>query len=124
MWERWDSMLPDGSINPGRMTSFNHYALGSVADWMHRTIGGIAPLSAGYRRVLLSPCPGGGIDRAESVLDTPRGPIALRWELAGDELHMSFDIPDGVTAVIRDQSGGEHEVTGPCENRSYSSQMA
>ena len=36
VWERWDSMLPDGSINPGEMTSFNHYALGAVADWMHR----------------------------------------------------------------------------------------
>ena len=33
IWERWDSMLPDGSINPGSMTSFNHYALGAVADW-------------------------------------------------------------------------------------------
>ncbi|PJF45699.1 MAG: alpha-L-rhamnosidase, partial [Candidatus Thermofonsia Clade 3 bacterium] len=32
IWERWDSMLPDGSINPGEMTSFNHYALGAVAD--------------------------------------------------------------------------------------------
>ena len=40
VWERWDSMLPDGSVNPGEMTSFNHYALGSVADWLHRTIGG------------------------------------------------------------------------------------
>ncbi|MFT2588613.1 hypothetical protein, partial [Escherichia coli] len=28
VWERWDSMLPDGSVNPGEMTSFNHYALG------------------------------------------------------------------------------------------------
>ncbi len=37
IWERWDSMLPDGTINPGEMTSFNHYALGAVADWMHRT---------------------------------------------------------------------------------------
>lgn len=36
MWERWDSMLPDGRVNPGEMTSFNHYALGAVGDWMHR----------------------------------------------------------------------------------------
>ena len=40
IWERWDSMLPDGSINPGDMTSFNHYAFGAVADWLHRTVGG------------------------------------------------------------------------------------
>ena len=39
IWERWDSMLPDGTINPGEMTSFNHYALGAVADWLHR-VGG------------------------------------------------------------------------------------
>lgn len=119
--ERWDSMLPDGSINPGEMTSFNHYALGSVADWMHRTIGGIVPLSAGYERVLFSPCPGGGIDWVKSVLDAPRGRIALRWQLTADELSMSFDLPAGVTAVIRDRSGIEQEVIGPCENRIYAS---
>ena len=53
IWERWDSMLPDGSINPGEMTSFNHYALGAVADWMHRVLGGLAPGRArlpGHRR--------------------------------------------------------------------------
>ena len=55
IWERWDSMLPDGTINPGQMTSFNHYALGAVADWMHRTIGGIAPLAPGYAEVLIAP---------------------------------------------------------------------
>ncbi len=52
VWERWDSMLPDGTINPGEMTSFNHYALGAVADWIHRTVGGLAPLEPGYSTVL------------------------------------------------------------------------
>ncbi len=49
IWERWDSMLTDGTINPGQMTSFNHYALGSVADWMHANIGGITPIEAGWK---------------------------------------------------------------------------
>ena len=47
VWERWDSMLPDGSINPGEMTSFNHYAYGAVADWLHRTVAGLAPAAPG-----------------------------------------------------------------------------
>ena len=55
IWERWDSMLPDGTINPGQMTSFNHYALGAVADWMHQIIGGIVPLEPGYSKVLIAP---------------------------------------------------------------------
>ena len=50
VWERWDSLLPDGSVNPGEMTSFNHYALGAVADWLHRTVAGLAPAAPGYAR--------------------------------------------------------------------------
>ncbi len=58
VWERWDSMLPDGTINPGEMTSFNHYALGAVADWMHRTIGGLSPAEPGTPPCASPPGPG------------------------------------------------------------------
>jgi alpha-L-rhamnosidase len=60
IWERWDSMLPDGTVNPGEMT-FNHYALGAVADWMHRVVASIAALEPGYRWILFRPQPGGGL---------------------------------------------------------------
>ncbi len=76
IWERWDSMLPDGSINSGEMTSFNHYALGAVVDWMHRTIGGIAPLEPGYRRVRIAPRPGGGLTWASTSLETVHGLVS------------------------------------------------
>jgi alpha-L-rhamnosidase len=102
IWERWDSMLPDGTINPGEMTSFNHYALGAVADWMHRTIGGITPLEPGYAKVLVAPRPGGGIAWARSSLITRRGPIRVSW--ATDDtgaIHLDLDVPDGVHALVR-----------------------
>ena len=82
-WERWDSMLPDGSINPGGMTSFNHYALGAVAQWLQRAVGGLAPAEAGYRVIEVAPRPGGGLTRAESVHRTPHGWAAVSWRLAG-----------------------------------------
>ena len=47
IWERWDSMLPDGTINPGQMTSFNHYAFGAIGDWLHRVVAGLAPDAPG-----------------------------------------------------------------------------
>ena len=50
-------MLPDGTINPGEMTSFNHYALGAVADWLHRVVAGLAPATPGYRRMRIAPQP-------------------------------------------------------------------
>jgi alpha-L-rhamnosidase len=101
VWERWDSMLPDGTINPGEMTSFNHYALGAVADWMHRVIGGISPLAPGYSKVLIAPQPGGGLTEAETELATPHGRIAVRWTLSGDQLTVEAEIPAGVEGVLR-----------------------
>ncbi|MEV4280119.1 alpha-L-rhamnosidase [Actinoplanes xinjiangensis] len=100
IWERWDSMLPDGSINPGEMTSFNHYALGAVADWMHRVIGGIAALEPGYSRVLVAPRPGGGLTWGRAGLDTRHGRIDVSWHLDDGELTVEVGLPAGVTGVL------------------------
>ncbi|WP_163167147.1 alpha-L-rhamnosidase [Arthrobacter sp. Alg241-R88] len=101
VWERWDSMLPDGTINPGEMTSFNHYALGAVADWLHKAVGGIRPLEPGYAKVLFAPRPGPGIQWAKTSLATPRGTVASEWHLAPEgELILTVTVPDGVTADV------------------------
>ena len=42
------------------MTSFNHYALGAVADWLHRVVGGLAPAAPGYREILFRRAPAAG----------------------------------------------------------------
>jgi len=100
VWERWDSMLPDGTINPGQMTSFNHYALGAVADWMHRTVGGLAPLEPGYARVLVAPRPGGGLTHATTALETRHGRVEVRWRETDGRLTVDTTLPDGVTGVL------------------------
>lgn len=115
VWERWDSMLPDGSVNPGEMTSFNHYALGSVADWLHRVVGGIAPLEPGYRRLLIAPLPGGGLEWAETELLTPHGVARVRWAQSEAGLDLSVGVPDGADAVIRLPGRPDLEV-GPGEH--------
>ena len=111
IWERWDSMLPDGSINPGEITSFNHYALGAVADWMHRTIGGLAPLDPGYSRILVAPQPGGGLTWAETTLHTPHGAASVRWDRDGDAVTASVTVPEGSTAVVRVAGLDDHELS-------------
>lgn len=110
VWERWDSMLPDGSINPGEMTSFNHYALGAVADWLHRVVGGLAPLEPGYRRILIAPRPGGDLTWAESTLDTPHGFASVRWDRRGDDISFAVTIPEGTSGVLRVPGLPETEV--------------
>jgi alpha-L-rhamnosidase len=113
IWERWDSMLPDGTINPGQMTSFNHYALGAIADWMHRVIGGITPAEPGYRTVRIAPRPGGGLTWAETSLDTPHGQVAVVWRLSPDGvLDVDVTVPDGITAEIDLVGMQPHRVGG------------
>lgn len=100
VWERWDSMLPDGSVNPGEMTSFNHYALGAVADWLHRTVAGLAPAAPGYRRLLVRPRPGGGLTHARAAHDTPYGRAEVSWSRTGNTLRVTATVPPGTTALI------------------------
>ncbi|MGI3785552.1 MAG: family 78 glycoside hydrolase catalytic domain [Janthinobacterium lividum] len=112
VWERWDSMLPDGSINPGEMTSFNHYALGAVADWMHRVVGGLAPAAPGYSRVRVAPQPGGGLSWAKTSLSTPHGLVTVGWQVADGELTVEVGLPEGVTAELQLPGGDVEVVTG------------
>ncbi|WP_224751720.1 family 78 glycoside hydrolase catalytic domain [Microbacterium helvum] len=105
VWERWDSMLPDGTINPGEMTSFNHYALGAVADWLHRRVAGLAPAAPGWREVRIAPVPGGGLTRAAAAHVSPFGRIEVSWRIADGEFVLDTLIPDGVTAVVQLPSG-------------------
>jgi alpha-L-rhamnosidase len=110
VWERWDSMLPDGSINPGEMTSFNHYALGAVADWMHRRVAGLAPDAPGYRRISVRPVPTGGLTYAAARHRTPYGEAAVRWERAAGRLRLTVQVPVGVTATVQVPGGETAEV--------------
>lgn len=120
VWERWDSLLPDGSIHPSEMTSFNHYAYGAVADWLHRSVAGLAPAAPGYREVLVRPLVTGQLDRASARLDSPYGPIEVSWRLAAGRFELDLEVPPGVTAHLDlplDEPGrtvgpGVHHVAG------------
>jgi alpha-L-rhamnosidase len=100
IWERWDALLPDGSLNPGEMLSFNHYALGAVADWLHRTVAGLAPAAPGYRELLVRPVPGGGLTAAAARHRTPYGEAAVSWERAEGRLTLRVEVPVGASATV------------------------
>ena len=129
IWERWNSMLPDGSINPGQMTSFNHYAFGAIADWIHRTVAGLAPAAAGYRRLRIAPRPAGHLTSAAASLETPYGRAEVSWTHHGDEFALELTVPPNTEAEVSlpdrstpvDVGSGHHSFscavpqTGPVE---------
>ncbi|EEY22783.1 alfa-L-rhamnosidase [Verticillium alfalfae VaMs.102] len=101
IWERWDSMLPDGRINPGEMTSFNHYALGAVADWLHGSVAGISPLTPGWKTVRVRPVPGGNLTRASASFDGPYGLVSIAWTLErGEAFRMELTVPPSCSAIV------------------------
>ncbi|MFE4962748.1 family 78 glycoside hydrolase catalytic domain [Streptomyces sp. NPDC056660] len=104
VWERWDSMLPDGTVNPGEMTSFNHYALGAVADWLHRTVAGLAAAEPGWRRLRIAPVPGGDLTWARAAHDTPYGRAEAGWRVEGakgDILVVEALVPPNTRAEVQ-----------------------
>lgn len=100
IWERWDSMLPDGSVNPGTMTSFNHYAYGAVADWLHRSVGGLAPAAPGWRRVTVRPLVTGQLSHARVAVDSPYGRITSSWRIEEGRVLLEVVVPYGVVAEV------------------------
>ncbi|GHC85613.1 alpha-L-rhamnosidase [Nocardiopsis terrae] len=116
VWERWDSLLEDGTLNPGEMTSFNHYALGAVADWMHRVVAGLAPDEPGYRRIRVAPRPLPGLEHASARHLTPYGPAGVRWRRRGEEVVVRASVPPNTEARVElpgreafSVGSGEHE---------------
>jgi alpha-L-rhamnosidase len=110
VWERWDSMLPDGSINPGEMTSFNHYALGAVADWLHRSVGGLAPADLGFRRLRIAPVIRPGLSFARVHGITPYGEASVGWIRTPAGCTVSAVVPVGVSADVVLPDGRSFEV--------------
>jgi alpha-L-rhamnosidase len=117
IWERWDSLLPDGTVNPGTMTSFNHYALGAVADWMHRVIAGISPAAPGYRRIRFAPRPGGGLTSASARQVTPYGEATIAWVRAEKELRVSMTVPVGARASFEIDGRDSEELSPGTHHR-------
>ena len=107
IWERWDGWSEQHGFQAPRMNSFNHYALGSVGEWLYRGVAGLdqTPASAGYRELLVRPRPG-ELAWARASYASARGRVAVAWERDGEELRLDVEVPPGATAVVHVPTGG------------------
>lgn len=84
------------------MNSFNHWALGSVAEWVWRTVAGLNPSDAGpgWRHFVVKPVPGGGITWAKASYHSQAGTIASDWRVANGTFHLDLTVPANTTAEV------------------------
>lgn len=102
VWERWNSLLPDGSISGTGMNSLNHYAYGSIVDWMYRNLCGFNPVeeAPGYKRAVIRPMPDPRLRRAEMTMDTAAGLYRVSWRYEGEALRYGVTVPFDCTAQL------------------------
>ncbi len=82
IWERWNSVLEDGSISETGMNSLNHYSYGSIVDWMYRNMCGLSPINEepGYKRAKIAPQPDERIEWVKMKRDTASGTYEVEWK--------------------------------------------
>jgi alpha-L-rhamnosidase len=113
IWERWNGWThEDGFFNP-HMNSFNHYSLGSVAEWMYSHVAGIQPHPdhPGFQHFILKPYPSLRLGQARAIHTSIHGDIESAWNISSDGLHWEFSIPTNTTADVFIPLGEDETVT-------------
>ena len=103
IWERWDGIRPDGSMQDPGMNSFNHYAYGAIGAWLYSVVAGIDidPAEPGYKHVLIQPQPGGSLTKASASLRSMHGEVASSWTIEGGVFSLEVTVPANTHATIR-----------------------
>lgn len=101
IWERWNSLLPDGTCSGTGMNSFNHYAYGSVVQFFYQYIAGIRELEPGYSKAVIAPEPSMKFRHFNCSYDSASGKYVSNWKIAEDgSFSLHVEVPFNCTAEI------------------------
>ena len=102
IWERWNSMEPDGSVSSTGMNSFNHYAYGSIAQWICEYAAGLQPAQPGFRKAVIAPVPDARLGKVDFTYESAAGRYRVFWEtLDKTTLHLTVEVPFGCQAELK-----------------------
>lgn len=97
VWERWNSYTPGVGFGDSEMNSFNHYAYGSVVEWMYRYMAGISAdiENPGFKHIILQPT----LDTGEKYNDEERiKSVDASYESLYGRIESSWKSEDGKLA--------------------------
>lgn len=104
IWEHWDGIMENGEFWSTDMNSFNHYAYGSVIDWLYEKACGIQPLEPGFRKIRIAPMPTKHLDYLEAAIDTRQGRVSSKWERVEDRVRYTIELPVEGEIVLNGKS--------------------
>lgn len=115
IWERWNSILPDGKMNSEGMNSLNHYSFGSVMMWVYQYLVGFKQFNDGFKEVTLAPKFDYRLKDVKSEYYTSYGKILIEYHIESNTDHLiqlKLDIPFGIRAKINLPRMKECQVNG------------
>ena len=102
IWERWNSVMPDYTMNPDGMNSLNHYAFGSIGMFMYKYLGGIRMRKPGYKESMIYPIlpTSNDINHILVQYNSVNGLIQNEWTRNDKNFEMETIIPDNTEGLI------------------------
>jgi len=102
IWERWDAIRPDGTQHSIGMNSFNHYAYGSVCQWLFESVAGFRPDPAvpGFKNIIFEPTIIAELAPVAANHDSIAGRIEASWSLDGDRVTYRVAVPEGSAGML------------------------
>ncbi|MEG2930840.1 MAG: alpha-L-rhamnosidase C-terminal domain-containing protein, partial [Ruthenibacterium sp.] len=97
LWENWEGDA-----------SQNHYAPGSVCQWLFDTVAGIR--ADGARRFVIAPLPGGTLTEAAAQYTSLYGTVESSWKKTQGGTEFCVTIPPNTSARVLLPDGGVQEV--------------
>ena len=95
VWERWNSVLPNGLVSDTGMNSMNHYAYGAIVEWMYRCMCGLNPVeeAPGFKRARIQPYTDDRFEWAKASYDSAAGRYESGWKHTEDGIVYDVAVP-------------------------------
>ena len=121
IWEKFDGMMADGTCRPskdgtGNMVSFDHYASGSVGEFLYTRIAGLRIAEPGYKKFVVQPVLGGDITSVETSTLSPYGRINVSWKKEDKKFALHVDVPMSSTCEVILPNGEKTTLTYGCHD--------
>ena len=111
IWERWDSLTPNGTITANHIVSFNHYAYGSVVEAIYSRIGGLINLAPGWKKVLIKPHINFRRNNFYLSFMSISGKYIIDWEISfKKKFIINIVIPNGCEAELILPNGKKYKI--------------
>ena len=111
VWERWDGWTPEKGFQTIAMNSFNHYAFGSVGEYLYRQVAGIDTDGPGYHKIVIHPAVAAGLTHARAAYESAAGRIESAWRVDGGRFRLNVTVPPNTTATVYVPASAADQVT-------------